>query len=122
VKTVKNTSSECWWLLPVILATQEAEIRRIEAQSYPGHIDPGGPILKKPFTKNRAGGIAQGEDPEFNPQLNTAKTTTTTTTAHTHTYTHTNTNKKQKQNPKNPTSVIKVLQKLEGKKQMKMFI
>jgi hypothetical protein len=26
------------WLTPVILATQEAEIRRIEAQSQPGQI------------------------------------------------------------------------------------
>jgi large subunit ribosomal protein L27Ae len=26
------------------------------------------PYLKKPFTKNRAGGVAQGEDPEFKPQ------------------------------------------------------
>jgi hypothetical protein len=25
-----------WWLTPVILTTQEAEIRRIEVQSQPG--------------------------------------------------------------------------------------
>jgi hypothetical protein len=25
--------SRCWWLMPVILATQEAEIRRIVVQS-----------------------------------------------------------------------------------------
>jgi hypothetical protein len=25
------------------------------------------PYLKKPFTKNRAGGVAQGEGPEFKP-------------------------------------------------------
>jgi hypothetical protein len=26
------------------------------------------PYLEKPFTKNRAGGVAQGEGPEFKPQ------------------------------------------------------
>jgi hypothetical protein len=37
--TVKNGSyARCWWLMPVILATQEAEIRRIVAQSQLGQI------------------------------------------------------------------------------------
>jgi hypothetical protein len=39
--------------MPTILATQEEEIRRITV-----------PI----FHKNRAGGVAQGKGPEFNPQ------------------------------------------------------
>jgi hypothetical protein len=40
-----------WWLTPVILATQEAKIRRIS--------------LKKTHHKERAGGVAQGVGPEF---------------------------------------------------------
>jgi hypothetical protein len=30
-----STFSGCWWLTPVILTTQEADIRRIMAQSQP---------------------------------------------------------------------------------------
>jgi hypothetical protein len=38
--------------MPIILATQEAEIRRIMVLSQPGQIVPQDPILKNPFTKN----------------------------------------------------------------------
>jgi hypothetical protein len=54
--------------MPIILATQEAEIRRIMDQSQPGQIVMRDLISKKPFTKNRTGGVAQGEGPEFKPQ------------------------------------------------------
>jgi hypothetical protein len=30
------TSDRCWWLRPVIPATEEAQIRRITVQSQPG--------------------------------------------------------------------------------------
>jgi hypothetical protein len=53
--------------LPVIPATQEAEIKRIKVQSQPRQIVC--EILsRKTLHKNRAGGVAQGESPEFKPQ------------------------------------------------------
>jgi hypothetical protein len=36
--TKAKRSAGCWWLTPIILATQEAEIRRIEFQSQPRQI------------------------------------------------------------------------------------
>jgi hypothetical protein len=44
------------WLMPVILATQEAQIRRIAVRSQFRQI------------KKKAGDMAQGEGPEFKPQ------------------------------------------------------
>jgi hypothetical protein len=50
----------------VILTAQEAEIRSIVVRIQPGQI-----VLKtlsrKTLHKNRAGGVAQGEGPEFKP-------------------------------------------------------
>jgi hypothetical protein len=58
-------------LIPVIPATQEAEIRRIIALSQPGQIVCE-TLSQKYLTHThtqRTGGVAQGEGPEFKPQL-----------------------------------------------------
>jgi hypothetical protein len=46
-----NQHSGHWWLTPVFIAIQEAEIRRIMVQSQPRQTVPRDPISKKPFTK-----------------------------------------------------------------------
>jgi hypothetical protein len=55
------------WLMPVILATQGAEIRRIKIPSKP--VSSQDPVWKKPTTKKAqwvgTGGVAQGVGPEF---------------------------------------------------------
>jgi hypothetical protein len=48
---IKNTAAGCWWLTPVILATQEAEIRRIVVRSQPWANSSQDPISKNPNTK-----------------------------------------------------------------------
>jgi hypothetical protein len=53
--------------MPVIPATQEAEIRRIMVQSQPGQTVPR-PYLRKTHHKKRAGGVPHGEGPEFKLQ------------------------------------------------------
>jgi hypothetical protein len=53
--------------MPVILATQEAEIRRITVQSQSRQIVSPDPISKT-LHKNKTGGVAQGEGPEFKSQ------------------------------------------------------
>jgi hypothetical protein len=52
------------WLTPVILATQETEIRRIMVQCKPGQ------KVRDPISKKhpkRAGRVAESEGPEFKP-------------------------------------------------------
>jgi hypothetical protein len=51
--------------MPVILATQEAEIRRIEVQTQPRQIVQ--ETISKILNTKRAGGVAQGVDAEFKP-------------------------------------------------------
>jgi hypothetical protein len=51
--------------MPVILATQEADIRRITVQSHPGH-NSLRTLSRKTHQKIRGtGGVAQGIGPEF---------------------------------------------------------
>jgi hypothetical protein len=54
------------WPTPAILATQEAEIRRITVQSQSRQIVHE-TLSQKTLHKNRAGGVAQGEGSEFKP-------------------------------------------------------
>jgi hypothetical protein len=59
-KIKKKKTARHQWLMPVILATQEA------------HSSKPDPISKKPFTK-RAGRVAQGVGSEFKPQYHRKK-------------------------------------------------
>jgi hypothetical protein len=59
-------------LTPVILAIQEAEIRRMAAQNQPWQIVHK-TLSRKTLHKNRAGGVAEGEGPEFKPQYHKKK-------------------------------------------------
>jgi hypothetical protein len=56
---------------PVILATEEAEIRRIPVQSQLGEIVRETLSQKNP--SERAGGVAQTVGPEFKPQYHRRK-------------------------------------------------
>jgi hypothetical protein len=62
------------WLTPVILATQEAKIGWIEVRSQPGQIVHE-TLSRKTLHKNKAGGVAQGIEPEFKPQYRQNKQT-----------------------------------------------
>jgi hypothetical protein len=59
--------ARCRGLKPIILATQEAEIRRISVRSQPGQIVHK-TLSQKNLSQKRTGGVAQGVDPEFKPQ------------------------------------------------------
>jgi hypothetical protein len=60
--------TERWWLTPIILAIQEAEIRRIAVQSQPRKIVCETLSQKKKITKKRLVGVAQGVGPKFKSQ------------------------------------------------------
>jgi hypothetical protein len=59
--------------MPVILATQEAEIRRITVQSQPRQTVRETLSQKTLSQKKWAGGVAQGKGPEFKPQYHQKK-------------------------------------------------
>jgi hypothetical protein len=54
--------------MPAILTTQEAEIRRLTVQSQPEQTVPETLSRKNLSQKKRAGGVAQGDSPEFKAQ------------------------------------------------------
>jgi hypothetical protein len=56
------------WLTTVILATQEARLRRVNIQSQSGQIVHKTQFGKTPIHKKGAGGVAQGVSSEFKPQ------------------------------------------------------
>jgi hypothetical protein len=58
--------TRCWWFTFVILATQEAKIRRITVRSQSRQIAREFLSLKN-LSQKRAGGVAQGVGPEFKP-------------------------------------------------------
>jgi hypothetical protein len=60
------SGARCWKLTPIILATQEAEIRRIVVQSQPGQVVQ--ETLSKKKSQKRAGGVTQDISSEFKPQ------------------------------------------------------
>jgi hypothetical protein len=66
--------SQRWWLTPVILAIQEAEIRRIMVLSQPRKIVHKILSQKHPSQKKkRVSGVTQGVDPEFKSQYHKKK-------------------------------------------------
>jgi hypothetical protein len=64
-KIKKPLQAGHWWLTPVILATQEAEIRNITVQSQPRQIVCKPPSRKYPSQK-RASRVAQDEGSSAN--------------------------------------------------------
>jgi hypothetical protein len=55
------------WRTPLILATHEAEIRKIVVRSQPRQIVHKS-LSRERSSQKRAGGVAQGVGPEFKPQ------------------------------------------------------
>jgi hypothetical protein len=65
-QTRSSNGARCQWLTPIILATQEAEIRKTVVQSQPGQIVQEILSQKNPSQK-KADGVSQGKGPEFKP-------------------------------------------------------
>jgi hypothetical protein len=62
------SSAWCPWPTPVILATQEAEIREDHNHgSKPSQANSSQDPISKKHHKRRAGGVVHGIDPEFKP-------------------------------------------------------
>jgi hypothetical protein len=71
-KKSRMTPAGHQWLMPVILATEEAEIRRISARSQPWQIVH--KILSRKYPSQKsAGGVAQDVGPEFKIQYGKKK-------------------------------------------------
>jgi hypothetical protein len=63
-KYLKNISTMCQWLMPVILATWEVEIRRITVPGQPPQI-----VHKTPISKiTRAGFVRVAQVPAYPPR------------------------------------------------------
>jgi hypothetical protein len=62
----EDTVASHQWLMPVILATQKTEIRRIVVQSQPGQID-GETLSQKKKKKHHKNGLV--ETPSSNPSI-----------------------------------------------------
>jgi hypothetical protein len=69
---VKSDSCQVLVAHPIVPATQEAEIRSITVRSQPGQVVYE-TLSQKTHHKKRAGGAAQGVDPEFKPQYQKKK-------------------------------------------------
>jgi hypothetical protein len=61
----------CQWLMPIILATREAEIRRVVVRSKPGQTVQ--ETLTQKNSQKRPGRVAQGVGPELKPQYHKKK-------------------------------------------------
>jgi hypothetical protein len=67
LSSLKGALARCWWFTPIILATQEAESRRIVVQPQPEQILFETVFQKHP-TQKRTVGIAQCVGLELKPQ------------------------------------------------------
>jgi hypothetical protein len=59
-----SAGARWWWLMPIILATQEAKIRSIEVQTHP-QANSLRPYLENTIYKERVGGVVQECKPQY---------------------------------------------------------